>query len=66
MDFHKHVSIKCAMFIIKTSIMLFGIIGLILAGVSVIFVLILLINNKKQGKIIRKELNILRELKDKF
>lgn len=46
--------------------MLFSIIGLFLAGVSVFFVLILLINNRKQGKIIRKELNILKEWKDRF
>lgn len=46
--------------------MLFGIISLILAVVSVVFVLILLINNRKQGKLIRKELNILKELKNKF
>lgn len=45
--------------------MLFGIISLILAGVSVVFVLILLINNRKQGKMIRKDLNKLKELKDR-
>lgn len=54
------------MFINKNPLMLFGIIGLILAIVSVFIVLILLIHNRKQGKIIRKELNILKELKDKF
>lgn len=66
MDFRKQNHIKCFKFIIKTPSMLFGIIGLVLATTSVFIVLILLINNRKQGKIIRKELKTLKELKDRF
>lgn len=49
----------------KTTLMLFGIISLILASISIILVIILLISNSKQRRILKKELKIFKEFKDK-